>query len=92
MEAIRKSGRQVRNKFSEVLRLFWEGLLYEYLRSVGCPLRDSELDPRDFVLRYWRRGELDPSVPQSFVPFYLQRQVSLEPASSPLGSTSTDLF
>lgn len=75
MEFIRGGGRQAEKKFSEVLRLFWEGLLFEYLRSVGCPLRNAELDPRHLVMRYWRRRMLDPSVRPGFVPFYLKREV-----------------
>lgn len=77
MYFIREGGRQVEKRFAEVLRLFWEGLLFEYLRSVGCPLRDTEHDPRHFVTRYWRRSKLDPSVRPGFVPFYLTREVGL---------------
>ena len=62
-------------KFADVLKFCWEGLLYEYLRRVGCPLRDRELDPRHFVMRYWRRSMLDPSVQPGFVPFYAKREV-----------------
>lgn len=77
MSFIREGGRQVQKRFAEVLRLFWEGLLFEYLRSVGCPLRDAEHDPRHFVTRYWRRSLLDPSLRPGFVPFYLTRGVGL---------------
>lgn len=75
MQLIRDGGRQVEKKFAEVLKLFWEGLLFEYLRSVGHPLRDTEHDPRHFITRYWRRSMLDPSVRPGFVPFYLKREV-----------------
>ncbi len=75
MKYIRDGGRQVEKKFADVLKFCWEGLLYEYLRRVGCPLRDREHDPRHFVMRYWRRSMLDPSVQPGFVPFYAKREV-----------------
>lgn len=75
---IRNGGRKVEERFSEVLRLFWEGLLFEYLRSVGCPLRDVEQDPRHLVTRHWRRSLLDPSVRPGFVPYYLKREVNVD--------------
>ncbi|CAM9488911.1 unnamed protein product [Choristocarpus tenellus] len=77
MYYIRDGSHQADRRFAEVLKLFWEGLLYEYLRSVGCPLRDSELDPRHFVMRYWRRSMLNPSIRAGFVPFYLNREVKV---------------
>lgn len=76
MAFIRDGGRQVGKRFADVLKLFWEGLLFEYLRSMGCPLRDGERDPRHFIMRYWRRSLLDPSVRPGFVPFYLKREVT----------------
>lgn len=76
MSYIREAGQGVEKRFAEVMRLFWEGLLFEYLRSVGCPLRDAERDPRTFVTRYWRRSTLEPSVRPGFVPFYLKREVT----------------
>ncbi|CAM9515346.1 unnamed protein product, partial [Discosporangium mesarthrocarpum] len=75
MAYIREGGRQADKRYGEVLKLFWEGLLYEYLRSVGCPLRNAEHDPRHYVMRYWRRSLLDPNVRAGFVPFYLERKV-----------------
>lgn len=75
MSYIREGGRQVEKKFADVLKFCWEGLLFEYLRTVGCPLRDREHDPRHFVMRYWRRSMLDPSVKPGFVPFYAKREV-----------------
>lgn len=68
-------------KFAEVLKFCWEALLYEYLRTVGCPLRDREHDPRHFVMRYWRRSMLDPSVKPGFVPYYAKREVRDERTS-----------
>lgn len=76
MAFIRDGGRQVGKRFADVLKLFWEGLLFEYLRSEGCPLRDGERDPRHFIMQYWRRSLLDPSVSPGFVPFYLKREVT----------------
>eukprot|EP00904_Undaria_pinnatifida_P001506 jgi/Undpi1/11356/HiC_scaffold_30.g13653.m1 len=74
MAFIRDGGRQVGKRFADVLKLFWEGLLFEYLRSEGCPLRHGEHDPRHFIMRYWRRSLLDPSIRTGFVPFYLKRE------------------
>ncbi|CAM9881698.1 unnamed protein product [Ectocarpus fasciculatus] len=75
MNYIREGGRQAGKRFADVLKFCWEGLLFEYLRTVGCPLRDREHDPRHFVMRYWRRSMLDPSVRPGFVPFYAKREV-----------------
>ncbi|CAN0171507.1 unnamed protein product [Ectocarpus sp. 12 AP-2014] len=75
MNYIREGGRHVGKRFADVLKFCWEGLLFEYLRTVGCPLRDREHDPRHFVMRYWRRSMLDPSVRPGFVPFYAKREV-----------------
>ncbi|CAN0270833.1 unnamed protein product, partial [Phaeothamnion confervicola] len=44
----------------KVLRSVWEGILFEYLRAAGHPLRGVGLDPRHFVLRHWRRSLLEP--------------------------------
>ncbi|CAM9176335.1 unnamed protein product, partial [Chrysoparadoxa australica] len=66
---------QVERRFAEAVRLVWEGLLYEYLRSIGHPLRGVRQDPRHFVLRYWRRSQLDPTGKGSFVPMYLERRI-----------------
>lgn len=84
MKYIQDGGRQVEKKFAHVLKFCWEGLLYEYLRTVGCPLRDREHDPRHFVMRYWRRSMLDPSVQPGFVPFYAKREVRKEGGSAVL--------
>lgn len=75
MKYIREGGRNVEKKFADVLKFCWEGLLFEYLRTVGCPLRSREHDPRHFVTRYWRRSMLDPRVQPGFVPFYAKREV-----------------
>ncbi|CAN0151118.1 unnamed protein product [Ectocarpus sp. 8 AP-2014] len=75
MNYIREGGRHVGKRFADVLKFCWEGLLFEYLRTVGCPLRDREHDPRHFVMQYWRRSMLDPSVRPGFVPFYAKREV-----------------
>ncbi|CAM9411298.1 unnamed protein product [Scytosiphon promiscuus] len=75
MRYIREGGRNVEKKFADVLKFCWEGLLFEYLRAVGCPLRNREHDPRHFVMRYWRRSLLDPRVQPGFVPFYAKREI-----------------
>jgi hypothetical protein len=55
MHTCYRNTEQAEKRFAEVLRLVWEGLLIEYLRAVGCPLRTLEKDPCAYVLRYWRR-------------------------------------
>lgn len=75
MAFIRDGDQQVEKRFAEVLRLIWEGVIFEYLRSVGCPIRDPAQDPRNLVIRYWRRSLLDPTIRAAFVPYYLKREV-----------------
>lgn len=75
MQYIRDGKRQAEKRFVEVVGLVWEGLLYEYLRAVGCPLK-MDKDPRAYTLRYWRRSVLDPMAVQPFVPYYLERRVA----------------
>ncbi|KAG5184343.1 hypothetical protein JKP88DRAFT_277114 [Tribonema minus] len=75
MHYIREGRHQAEQRFAEVLRFVWEGLLFEYLRSVGCPVFTAERDPRIYVLKYWRRSTTDPRGAASFVPYYLERRV-----------------
>jgi hypothetical protein len=64
---------QAEKRCAEVLRFVWEGLLFEYLRCVGAPLRTQERDPRNCVVAHWRRSVTDPrgGGAASFVPYYL---------------------
>jgi hypothetical protein len=83
---IRAGGRQSAEKrFAQVLRLTWEGLLFEYLRYVGHPLHSARTDPRLAVLRYWRRSTLAPGgAGANFVPYYLERQIKARSAITKL--------
>lgn len=83
MAYIREGKQQAELRFAEVLKLVWEGIMFEYLRSVGMPLKNSEMDPRVLVLRHWRRSVLDPKGVGSFVPYYLERRVVPRRAGQP---------
>lgn len=41
--------------YSDLLHLIWEGVLFEYLRAEGAPLRTANYDPRLFTLMLWRK-------------------------------------
>ena len=60
---------------AEVLKLMWDGILYEYLRAVGQPLRTSASDPRAFVLQYWRKAAAKTGGAGAFRPHYVPRHV-----------------
>jgi len=59
--------------YINLMKMMWEGVMFEYLRSIGQPLRSCALDPREFIIRYWRRRITDPKNMQ-FVPYYLVKK------------------
>jgi len=61
--------------YSRLLHLMWEGILFEYLRSMGCPLKGAEVDPRPYTLSFWRQ-RAQQSKAGTFAPHYVQRMVS----------------
>eukprot|EP00636_Phaeomonas_parva_P001531 CAMPEP_0118875332 /NCGR_PEP_ID=MMETSP1163-20130328/16438_1 /TAXON_ID=124430 /ORGANISM="Phaeomonas parva, Strain CCMP2877" /LENGTH=287 /DNA_ID=CAMNT_0006810823 /DNA_START=144 /DNA_END=1004 /DNA_ORIENTATION=+ len=70
----KENGTHVERNYHEVLKVVWEGVLFEYLRSVGQPLHSNHLDPRTFVARYWKKRATDPKN-RLFVPYYTGREV-----------------
>jgi len=60
--------------YSALLHLMWEGILFEYLRAMGQPLKSAELDPRVYTLLFWRKRALEQHE-GTFRPHYVQRQV-----------------
>ena len=60
----------------ECLATMWDGILYEYLRSEGQPLRSARIDPRVFTLQLWRRrAAFATGGGAVFRPHYLPRHV-----------------
>ena len=57
-----------------MLHLIWEGILYEYLRASGMPLRTADNDPRIFTLQLWRK-QAQQMREKAFKPHYIPRNV-----------------
>ena len=60
--------------YSDLLHLVWEGILYEYLRTSGFPLRSANNDPRVFTLQMWRKQAQEQRA-IAFKPMYVPRIV-----------------
>jgi len=60
--------------YSNFLHLVWEGILFEYLRSQGSPLKSGEHDPRVFTILFWRKRALQQQG-GTFRPHYMPRLV-----------------
>lgn len=74
---------------AKALNLIWDGILFEYLRAEGQPLRTTRgIDPRAWTLQLWRRRASSAFGGSSaFQPFYLPRQLhhrSLQPRAADL--------
>ena len=48
---------QGEKSYTNLLSLIWEGIIIEYLRTVGRTIRSYTQDPRSFVMKYWKRGQ-----------------------------------
>lgn len=56
------------------LKFVWDGILYEYLRAEGQPVRSSRVDPRTYTLQLWRkRAAAATGGDGTFRPRYLPR-------------------
>jgi hypothetical protein len=62
--------------YGKLLHMVWEGILFEYLRSQGAPAKSAEVDPRVFVLVFWRRRALEENG-GNFRPEYMPRLMQL---------------
>jgi len=60
--------------YSTVLNMIYEGILFEYLRTQGAPLRSAEHDPRVFCLLFWRNRAAE-QYGVTFRPHYMPRLV-----------------
>mmetsp|Transcript_21849 Transcript_21849/g.74059 ORF Transcript_21849/g.74059 Transcript_21849/m.74059 type:complete len:605 (+) Transcript_21849:229-2043(+) len=59
------------------LQVVWDGILFEYLRSEGQPVRSARVDPRTFVLALWRQRAFSASGGAGdFRPMYVPRHVA----------------
>jgi len=68
----------------ECLATMWDGILYEYLRAEGQPLRSARVDPRVFTLQMWRRRAAFSQGGQGvFRPHYVPRHVKLRDQKPP---------
>jgi len=60
--------------YRTLLTYMWEGILFEYLRTQGCPMKTAEQDPRGYTLMYWRKRALEQHN-GTFRPNYMPRLV-----------------
>lgn len=62
---------------AKALNLIWDGILFEYLRAEGQPLRTARgIDPRAWTLQLWRkRASSAFGGSSAFRPFYLPRHL-----------------
>jgi hypothetical protein len=60
--------------YSEVLHLMWEGILFEYLRANGMPMKTVEHDPRVFTILMWRKKAME-QFGGTFRPHYMPRHI-----------------
>jgi hypothetical protein len=58
--------------YADVLHLMWEGVLFEYLRANGMPMRSVEHDPRVFTIIMWRKKATE-QFGGTFRPHYMPR-------------------
>lgn len=64
----------VEERLYGLLRVFWEGALFEYLRSIGHPMTTCFVDPKQTVLQIWREGGII-SIGEGFTPHFIAREV-----------------
>jgi cell division protein FtsB len=62
------------SKVLKVVNNMWEGALFEYLKSIGHPIVTSQ-DPKQTVMKVWRRGGFHEYDHTSFTPHYIQKRV-----------------
>eukprot|EP00505_MAST-04D_sp_SCG-Rhode-Island_P000754 Stramenopile-MAST_4_protein_754 len=46
------------NSYKYVLSLIWEGIIIDYLSTVGKKVRSYTADPRMYTLQWWKRAEI----------------------------------
>lgn len=62
-------------RIRHILNGMWEGVLWEYLHSIGHPVYSMLPDPKLTILKIWQEGgSLDPNN-KSFVPHFVAREV-----------------
>ncbi|KAK7254140.1 poly(A)-specific ribonuclease [Aureococcus anophagefferens] len=60
----------------DCLAMMWDGILFEYLRAEGMPLRSARIDPRVFTLQLWRkRAAFNSGGNVVFRPHYVPRHI-----------------
>jgi hypothetical protein len=64
----------VEDRTKHILSFMWEGALWEYLHSIGHPIHNMRLDPRDTIYEIWKRGGLLDSN-NVFAPHFIAREV-----------------
>jgi hypothetical protein len=73
-------------RLKHILRYMWEGAMWEYLHSIGHPVHNMLLDPRNTIYELWEKGGfLDHT--GNFIPHFIVRQVK----NRFDGVTSTDI-
>ncbi|CAE7637064.1 unnamed protein product, partial [Symbiodinium microadriaticum] len=62
-------------KVMKAVNNMWEGALFEYLKSIGQGFNTCLPDPKQAVMKIWRRGGFHESNKDTFTPHYIQRRV-----------------
>lgn len=63
--------------YAEVLHFMWEGILFEYLRANGYPMKSVANDPRIFTIIMWRKKALE-QFGGAFRPHYIPKHIRLK--------------
>lgn len=65
----------VEERIRLILGFMWEGALWEYLHSIGHPVFNMRIDPRDTIYEIWKEGGLLEGGHGVFVPHFIVREV-----------------
>jgi hypothetical protein len=68
----------VRDDYKAVLACVWEGIITEYLQSIGRHVRQHKDNPRRMLYKHWLRGEEDFKAKDEFEHVYVPIQVRPE--------------
>lgn len=58
----------------KILGFMWEGALWEYLHSIGHPVRSVRIDPKTTVLEIWQKGGFLGGSTSNFAPHFIARE------------------
>lgn len=64
----------VEDRTKHILGFMWEGALWEYLHSIGHPVHNMRIDPRETIYEIWKKGGMLASH-GVFTPHFIAREV-----------------